>query len=126
MKSSPVLARVAALAFFLTAALHTSAYPTIAALAKAGPPDLRPVVPMVWLAFSLMLVVVGLIVAANASAPPSRYRMLTLLFAGLFAFGSATLQIIFLGFIPPVAILCVDGALAIAAALISGVHVASA
>ena len=118
VRSSPVLARLAAVAFFITAGLHSFAYRTITAISNVGPPDLRPVVPAIWLAFSLMLVVLGLIIASNATAPPSRYRMQTLILAGIFAFGSATLQMIFFGFIPPVAILCVDGALAVAAAVI--------
>ena len=118
MRMSAILARAAAAAFFVTAALHTSAYRTINALAKTGPVDLRPVVPMVWLGFSLMLVILGLIIWANAGAPVSRNRMLTLVLTGVFAFGAAILQMAFFGFIPPVAILCVDGALAIAAGLI--------
>jgi len=118
MNRSVVLARIAALGFFLTAALHTSAIRDVTKLARSGPPELHPVVPMIWLGFSLMLIVLGLIIAANAKAPPSRSRMMTLLYAGIFAFGCALLQLIYFGFIPPVAILCVDGALTIAAALL--------
>jgi hypothetical protein len=115
---SVVLARIAALAFVVTAALHSSAYRAVTALARSGPSELHPLVPTVWLCFSLALIILGLIIAANAKATPSAHRMMTLVFAGLFAFGSAALQLIYFGFIPPVAILCVDGALAIAAALL--------
>ena len=118
MNRSIVLARIAALAFFFTAALHTSAYRDVTALAKSGPPQLHPIVPMLWLGFSLSLIIMGLIILANAKASPTNHRMMTLVFAGLFAFGCALLQLIYFGFIPPVAILCVDGALTIAAALL--------
>jgi hypothetical protein len=73
---------------------------------------------MIWLGFSLMLIILGLIIAANAKGPPSTQRMMTLIYAGVFAFGCALLQLIYFGFIPPVAILCVDGALSVAAALL--------
>ena len=115
-RTASILAWAAALAFLVTAALHASGFAAVTALARRGPPDVVPIVAMLWLAFSAALALLGLVaaVAAWRPGPPARG---VLALAGVFPIVSAVLQLCYFGPIAPAAVLAFDGALALAAAV---------
>jgi hypothetical protein len=112
-----IVAGFAAIGFLGTAALHSTGYDSVAQLAAEVPSDLAPVMPALWLVFSLDLTIVGLIVAAVAyrPAPPGR---LVLVIAAFCPLGAAALQLLFIGFVPPTALLLTVGALTLGAAVL--------
>lgn len=115
--SRPVLlARLAALLYFSTAALHLMGFAPVTALAEQGPAELRPLVPLLWLSISLSLAVLGgiLLLTAGLSGPQRRW---ILVLVSLDPLGAAALQLFYLGFLPPTAMLLADSAVAIWAAL---------
>lgn len=114
-KAGSIIAGIAAAGFIGTAAIHSTGYDSISRLAKQAPPDLGAVVPALWLAFSLDLCVVGLIMAIIAFRPRMFIRSV-LVVAALCPLSAAALQLWFLGFIPPTAILLSVGGLTIIAA----------
>lgn len=83
-------------------------------LSRAGPAELQRIVPALWISFSLDLLVFGLLFALVGVIVPPGGRPIALLLSlpPLFA---AVLQLVYLGFIPPTAILLFDVALALAA-----------
>jgi hypothetical protein len=99
-----IVAAVAAVGFLGTAALHGTGYDTIVELAAEVPSDLAPVIPALWLAFSLDLAIVGLIVAVVAWRRP-RGGPAILILAAMQPLGVAILQLSSIGFVPPTAIL---------------------
>ena len=101
-----ILAGVAAVGFLATAVLHSTGYGSVVELAADVPSDLGPLIPALWLAFSLDLAVVGLIVGVVAWKQPVASPPI-LFIAALQPLGAATLQLWSIGFVPPTAILLV-------------------
>lgn len=89
----------------------------MAELAVDVPSDLGPVMPALWLVFSLDLAVLGLMVAVIAWRPGVVGRVL-LVIAALSPLGAAGLQVWSIGFVPPTAILLGVAALTVAAAAV--------
>jgi len=120
-KVASILTGVTALGYLATAALHSTGHEFIAAQAEQAPPDLRALAPALWLMFSLDLTVLGLIlgvIAFNSATGGARY---VVVIAGLCPLGAAVLQLIYLGFIPPTALLLAIAALSfVSAALMPG------
>lgn len=113
------IAGVAAAGFLATAWLHSTGYDSVTELAGTGPPDLEMLMPALWLSFSFDLVVVGLIVAAIAWRPSAAGRAV-LAIAALAPLAAAGLQLRFIGFIPPTAILIALGGITLTAAAVLG------
>lgn len=109
------LAGVAAAGFLATAWLHSTGYGSVKELARGSHPDLQAVAPALWLAFSVDLVVVGLIVAVIAIRPTPVGRVI-LAIAACSPLAGAGLQLVFIGFVPPTAILLVLGTITLLAA----------
>ncbi len=118
-KTGRILAGVAAAGFFATAWLHGTGYDSVTQLAGTGPRELESLVPALWLSFSFDLVVLGLIVAAVAWRPSTSSRAV-LAIAALAPLAGAGLQLRFIGFVPPTAILIALGGLTLAAAAALG------
>ena len=112
-----LLTGLAGAGFLGTAALHGTGYDSVTQLAAQGPAELQALMPALWVAFSLDLVVIGLILAVVARRPIPRDRLL-LAVAAFSPVGAALLQIRFLGFIPPSAILLALGAFTLTAAVV--------
>jgi hypothetical protein len=112
-----IVAGCAAATFLGTAALHSTGFDSVVQLVAQLPSDLVAVMPAVWLVFSLDLVIIGLIVAAVAyrPAPPGRFILVVAAFCPL---GAAALQLVFIGFVFPTAILLTVGALTLGAAVL--------
>lgn len=109
------LTLAAALSFVATAGIHLTGYDSVTALASEGPADLAALVPALWLAFSLDLAVIGLILGVVAIRLAAGGRLI-LVVAALCPLGAAGLQLRFLGFIPPTAILLAVAGLTLVAA----------
>lgn len=98
--------------------LHLSAYAQINALAQSsGVTELHALVPVLWLVMGVDLVTVGLIVGLVAfeNSNGGRYVLFAVAICPL---GAALLQMVYLGFIAPTALLLLDGAMAIASATV--------
>ncbi len=120
MRRDPVgraLAGISCAGLLGTAALHGTGYPSIARAAARVQGVLGAAIPALWLRFSLDLLVVGLIVGTVA-ARPGRSARVILGLAALCPLGAAGLQIRFIGFVGPTAILLVVAAATIAAAAV--------
>lgn len=114
-KLSNALALTGAALFGLTAGLHHLGFSPVTALGAQGPADLRPLIPMLWLYFSLSLLVLAFIILAVAQATgTARNRVLALTALGPLA--GAVLQFAYTGFIPPTALLLADAAVVLSAA----------
>lgn len=111
------LAGVAFLGFLGTAALHSTAYDSVVRLAEDVPGFMGRVMPALWLAFSLGLTVLGLIVGILAWRPRDVARPI-LAITALFPLSAAGLQLRFIGFVPPTGILIALGALTWASAAV--------
>jgi hypothetical protein len=98
------LTELSAVGFFIAAMLHTSGYQSVTLLAQQGPSGLGGLVSALWLAFSAAMITLGLIVAILARGQVGGARAILVLVA-CFPLATAALQLRFLGFIPPVAIL---------------------
>ena len=109
------LTAAAAISFVATAGIHSTGYDSVTALAREGPADLAALVPALWLVFAFDLVIIGLMVGVVAIRGATGGRMIMVL-AALCPLGAAGLQIRFLGFIPPTAILLTVAALTVVAA----------
>jgi len=117
-RAAKFLTGLSAFGFFLAAGLHTSGYGSVVLLAQQGPPGLASLVSALWLAFTAGLILFGLVVTLVALGRIPRSRMILIL-PSCFPLATAVLQVQFLGFIPPVAILSTIAALGIAGALVS-------
>jgi hypothetical protein len=106
----------AAVAFIATAGLHATGYDSVTALAEQAAGDLASLVPMLWLGFSVDLVVLGLVIGAVALRGAGGRLILT--FTALCPLAAAGLQVRFLGFIAPTAILLAVTVLTLAAAAV--------
>jgi len=116
-KLSNLLIYVTAGLMALTGLLHLSGYSGVNAAAQAtGSADVQQLLPLLWLVVGVDLVVTGLIVALVAFENSNGGR-LVLFAAAISPIAAAGLQVVYLGFIPPTALLLLDGALAIASAV---------
>lgn len=114
------LTALSAAGFFVAAVLHTSGYQSVAFLAQQGPTGLGALVSALWLAFSAAMITLGLIVAILARGQVAEARAILVL-AACFPLATAALQLRFLGFIPPVAILATIALITFAGAVASRV-----
>lgn len=110
-----MVAGVAAIGYLGTALLHSTGYSSVVELAAEVPSDLGALMPALWLAFSLDLAVVGLIVGVVAWRRPQAGSLI-LVIASLQPLGTASLQLRYIGFVPPTAILLAVAAVTLAAA----------
>lgn len=106
---------VAAMGFIATAVLHSTGFRAVTRLSQTAAAELRALVPALWLVFSFDLVILGLIVAVVTFRPSAPGRIIVAT-AALCPIGAACLQLWFLGFVPPTAILFGIGALALTSA----------
>ena len=115
--------RIASLVLYATAVclvatgvLHLSGFGQINALAQATTADVRALLPLLWISFGVDLIATGAIVALVGleNSNGGRYVLFA---AALCPWGAAVLQVIYLGFIGPTAVLVLDGALAMVAAI---------
>ena len=98
---------------FATAGLHMSAYGTVTAQA---PVDIRPFVAALWVAPGVSLMLAALLVIAVTPIRAHRRRAI-LFIAALTPLSIAVLQVIYIGFIPPTAILLLDTVIIVSAAV---------
>ncbi len=117
-KFASLITAVSAVGFIATAGLHSTGYDSIVALAGQAPPDLRSVLPALWLMFSFDLFILGLILSVTAIWPFGNARFIVAI-AGLCPISAAVLQLIYVGFIPPAAILICLGVLCFVAAVLN-------
>ena len=99
---------------FATAGFHMSAYGPVTAQAPAG---IRPLLAGLWVAIGVSLMLAALLVLAVR--PLGAYRRRAILFiAALTPFSIAAVQLIYVGFIPPTALLLLDVVVIVAAAVL--------
>jgi hypothetical protein len=110
-----LLAWLASFGFLGTAVLHSTGYGAVSRLAPEVPGVMGQVTPALWIVFSVDLAVLGLIVGVLASRKNDVARAI-LVIAAVCPLAAAGLQIRFIGFIPPTALLIGLGVLAVAAA----------
>lgn len=110
-QAASVTATVAAALLVATAAWHLSG---TEAVASSTPAELQPLMKALWLAAGTSLLLTALLVVAVTPVFIVRRRAL-LWIAALTPLSIAVLQLIYLGFIPPTAMLLLD-ALVVAAA----------
>jgi len=96
---------------FATAGFHLSAYGSVTAQAPA---DLRPLMAALWVAGGVSLIVSALLVVAVTPMFIVRRRAL-LAIAALTPLSIAILQVVYLGFLAPTALLLLDTAVLLAA-----------
>lgn len=109
---------LAALGYFATAWIHSTGFDSITALAAEGPEEMAGLAPALWLAFSLDLIVLGLVIVGAALRRDGPVRPVIAV-AALCPFGAAALQLRYIGFIPPTGILLTIGTLALLGALLT-------
>src|SRR5262245_4978806 len=116
LRTTNILIGITAALLLITGALHLSAAGQIGALASsATPPDVRALLPLLWIAFGIDLVMLAFIVGAIGYENSTGGR-LALAAVAIGPIGAAVLQVIYLGFIPPTALLFLDGVMALACA----------
>lgn len=122
-RTASILAWAAAALYVGTAAWHQTGLSFVQRLTADGPEGLQPLISALWILFGVSLVILALIIAACASTThPARRLILGL--AALGPVSGAILQIAYLGFIPPTALLLIDAAVAATAALATPRHTA--
>ena len=99
-----VSASIGAALLFGTAGFHLTAYSSVVA---KTPTDLRPLVSALWVAGGASLIISALLAVAVTPLFIVRRRAL-LIIAALTPVSMAALQIIYLGFLPPTALLFLD------------------
>ena len=114
-QAARLTAGAAAIGFLGTAMLHSTGYDSIARLTKQVPGVWSQVMPALWLAFSIDLTVLGLIVGVLALRPSDVARPILVIVA-LCPLCAAGLQLKFIGFVPPTGFLLALGILTCAAA----------
>ena len=100
----------------LTALFHLSGLGYVQRLAAAAGGDLKAIVPALWLAFSVSLLVAALVAVVVAHRPEPTY-WLVLLSVALAPAAAVILQVIFVGFGLPSAALLLDTVVLIAASV---------
>ena len=106
-----VTASVGAGLLFATAAFHMSAYSSVLAQTST---DLRPLVAALWVAGGASLFISALLAITAAPLFIVRRRAL-LVIAALTPLSIAAVQIAYLGFLPPTALLVLDAAVLLVA-----------
>ena len=107
-----------------TAVWHQTGYTSVTTLAAEASPPLGPLMTALWVYFALALVLSAALVLVSARVgTPNRAVVLTI--AALNPLAGAALQLVFLGFIPPTALLLGDGLVILLAAAL-GSRVVSA
>src|SRR5688572_9271624 len=97
-----------------TAVVHLMAY---ASVVSRAPADLQPIFGAAWVAVGVSLILAALLAIAATPRFVVRRRAL-LAIAALTPLSIAVLQIMYLGFIPPTALLLVDAGLLFAAGML--------
>ena len=110
-RGATLTAAIGAGLLFGTAGFHFSAYSSV--LAQA-PTDLQPLVAALWVAVGASLIISALLAVAVTPLFIVRRRAL-LGIAALTPLSIAVLQIAYLGFLPPTALLLLDAAVLVAA-----------
>jgi hypothetical protein len=113
-----VTAAIGAGLLFATAGFHLSRYSSVQA---QTPEDLRPVMSGLWVAIGASLIIAGLLAVAATPLFMVRRRAL-LAIAALIPVSIAVVQIAYLGFLPPTALLAVDAAVLLAAGELGRTH----
>ena len=114
MNGTIVFARAGAIGFFINLAMHTMALVPVRRSAMTSSKDIVGLVTLLWLMFSVALLVIGLIVWVHARPSPLRKPVLFL--AGLFPVATAVGQLMAFGWIFPEATLVLTGLLTLVAA----------
>jgi hypothetical protein len=115
-KRASILAGAAAAMLVITAAFHYTGFDSVSRVASEAGGDLAIIVPLLWLSFSIDLVALGLIAALIARQPARVHRPLLLVLAAP-PLSAALMQVWYIGFVPPTAVLLLDVGLLIAAAI---------
>ncbi len=110
-----VLTAIASAGCFVIAGLHAMGFDTVLRLAREGPPDLPPLVSLLWIQVSADFLVTGVVVAIVAFRPGATARTI-LIAASLIPLATAGLQLRFLGFLPSTAMVLALGLLMLGAA----------
>jgi len=92
-----LLAGLSAAAFLLSAALLVSSYGSIVTSAQRAPADIATLIPALWLAFAVAMIVFGVIMAATTRRDGLNPR-LTLFLVALFPTATGMYFVRFLGF----------------------------
>lgn len=111
------LCLLTAVLLLVTAAFHHTGFGYVSRLASDAAPELRALVPPLWLAFSASLIVLALIAALIGRRPSTGHRAMLLVIA-LFPAAAAALPIRYIGFMLPTVILLTDASVAVAAAVL--------
>lgn len=114
-RAAAVLAWTAGWGFLAVAALHGSAYGRIMAMAEGAPETIRRVLSVLWLSGSADLVAFGLVVMVMARGSGGGA---VIGLAALSPLAVAVLQVVFMGFVPPTAMLLALAGLTLAAAVV--------
>jgi hypothetical protein len=118
VRIASVTAAVGAGLLFATSAVHLSAYSSVVARA---PTDLQPLVGAVWVAGGASLIISALLaIAATPLFIVRRRALLTI--AALTPLSIALLQIAYLGFLPPTALLLLDAMVLVVAGELGRAH----
>lgn len=113
-----VTAAIGAGLLFATAGVHLSAYSSVVARA---PVDVRPLMSGLWVAGGTSLMISALL--AIAATPLFIVRRRALLgIAALTPISIALVQIVYLGFLPPTALLLLDAAVLVVAGELGRAH----
>lgn len=113
-----VTAAIGAGLLLATAGFHLSGYSSVQ---EQTPADLRPVMSAMWVAIGASLIIAGLLAVAATPLFMVRRRAL-LAIAALIPVSIAVVQIAYLGFLPPTALLAVDAAVLLAAGELGRTH----
>ena len=115
MTGSGILARAGAIGFFINLVLHTMATGAVRTNALRASAELGSLVTLLWLLFSVVMLLLGLIVWVQAK-PASAHRRTVLALAAIFPLATAIGQLIAFGPIFPVATLALTALLTFGAA----------
>jgi hypothetical protein len=116
MKAATLSASLGAALLCGTAAFHLMGYGSVVSRAPA---DQQPIVGAAWVAGGVSLILAALLAIAATPLFVVRRRAF-LAIAALTPLSIAVLQIVYLGFIPPTALLLADAALLLAAGMLGG------
>ncbi len=103
-----------AVMFIATAVVHHTGFPAVTALARETGGDVAILMPLLWLFFSITLIILGVVAVIIARKPTATHGVILILL-GLVPAAAAVLQLVYIGFILPTGILIVDALVAIAA-----------
>jgi hypothetical protein len=109
LRTANILIAITAALLIITGALHLSGFGSINTLAQStNVADVKVLVPVLWLATGIDMIVMGLIVGAIGYENSTGGR-LALAVVAISPIVMAVLQLIYFGFIPPTALLFLDG-----------------